>query len=182
MKPNDIPLTSEQADFAAENHDLIGKYLHLRHLSVDAYYDVVVFGYLRAVRRYLTIPALREHKFVTIAYRAMMCDLGNYFCAQRRDKRTAIVWQLDEERHAAELDDPVPTQAEQSLSLRETERTLACCLTHVQSKIIYLKADGYSNWETARTCGIRPKQLRSELEAARDNIVRFAPALQDRAA
>lgn len=182
MIPNETPLTAEQSAFAAEHHELIGAYLRLRRLPVDEYYDTVVFGYLWAVRRYCTMPVLHKYKFATIAYHAMMCDLGNHFRAQRAAKRDAMVWQLDEDCHAAELDDPVPEQAEHRLALRETEQALARYLTGAQSKIIYLKAAGYSNLDAAKTCGIRPKTVRAELEAARDNIVRFAPALLDRAA
>ena len=49
-------LTEEQRQFAAENHNLIYKYLWDRRLEIDDYYDIAVFGYLRAVKRYLTEP------------------------------------------------------------------------------------------------------------------------------
>ena len=49
-------LTDEQRQFAAENHNLIYKYLWDRRLEIDDYYDIAVFGYLRAVKRYLTEP------------------------------------------------------------------------------------------------------------------------------
>ena len=42
-------LTEEQRHFAAENHNLIYTYLWDRRLEVDDYYDIAVFGYLRAV-------------------------------------------------------------------------------------------------------------------------------------
>lgn len=49
-------LTDEQRQFAAENHNLIYTYLWDRRLEIDDYYDIAVFGYLRAVKRYLTEP------------------------------------------------------------------------------------------------------------------------------
>lgn len=78
MIPNETPLTAEQSAFAAEHHELIGDYLRLRRLPVDEYYDTVVFGYLRAVRRYCTMPVLHKYKFATIAYHAMMCEFPHW--------------------------------------------------------------------------------------------------------
>ena len=45
---SDIPLTPEQSIFAAENHDLVLKFLKQRRLPMNDYYDVIVFGYLDA--------------------------------------------------------------------------------------------------------------------------------------
>ena len=50
----EIPLTDEQKDFAAENHGLVYAFLNAHDLDENEFYDVVIFGYLRAVRRYLT--------------------------------------------------------------------------------------------------------------------------------
>ena len=47
---SDIPLTPEQGTFAAENHGLVLKFLNENHLPEDEYYDVVIFGYLKAVK------------------------------------------------------------------------------------------------------------------------------------
>lgn len=63
----EVPLTDEQRDYATEHHTLVYKFLKDNHLSMDEFYDVVIFGYLRAVRRYLTESALRQYKFTTIA-------------------------------------------------------------------------------------------------------------------
>ena len=184
MTRNDTPLTQEQSDFAAEHEDLIGKYLGIRRLPKDEYYDVVVFGYLRAVRRYLTIPALQEHKFSTIAYKAMQCDLGGYFAALRAAKRAAAVLEYDDEFHnyATAMEDPVSMQVEHTADLQETHSRLFRCLTPSQSKIVHLKVRGYSKRETAKAQGIRPKEVTAELEAARNNVIRFAPELMERAA
>ena len=182
MTSHEIPLTPEQSDFAAEHEDLIGKYLGIRHLPKNEYYDVVVFGYLRAVRRYLTIPALQAYEFSTIAYKAMQCDLGTHFRTLRAAKRTATVLKYDEERHSYMLEDTVSMAVERAEALAETRRQLSRCLSPGQSKIIHLKVSGYSVKEAAKARGVRPKDLTAELEAMRDNIIRFAPELAERAA
>ena len=42
-------MTEEQRRYAAENHDLIYRFLREKGWSVDEYYDVAAFGYLTAV-------------------------------------------------------------------------------------------------------------------------------------
>ena len=96
MKANDTPLTKEQADFAAEHHNLIYAYLNMRELPVDEFYDIAVFGYLRAVRDYLGREDLRKYKFSTIAYNCMRSNIGNHFRAQKTQMRTAEIIQFDD--------------------------------------------------------------------------------------
>ena len=43
-----LPLTEAEAEFAAEHHSVIYGYLRKAGLPEDDFYDVVVFGYLRA--------------------------------------------------------------------------------------------------------------------------------------
>ncbi len=58
-----FPLTSEESAFAEKHHDVLLRYLHFHKLPVDEFYDIAVFGYLRAVRKYLARPELRQYKF-----------------------------------------------------------------------------------------------------------------------
>ena len=51
---HDIPLNDTQRIFADKNHNLVYKFLHEKNLPASEYYDIVIFGYLRAVQRYLT--------------------------------------------------------------------------------------------------------------------------------
>ena len=44
------PLTAEEQHLAAENHDLVFAFLKEKELPIDVYYDVVIFGYLKAVQ------------------------------------------------------------------------------------------------------------------------------------
>ena len=83
-------LTDEQRQFAAENHNLIYKYLWDRRLEIDDYYDIAVFGYLRAVKRYLTEPWLHRYQFSTVAWHAMRQSIAslNYILSSN-------VWQQD---------------------------------------------------------------------------------------
>lgn len=48
---HDIPLNDTQRIFAEKNHNLVYKFLHEKNLPASEYYDIVIFGYLRAVQR-----------------------------------------------------------------------------------------------------------------------------------
>jgi len=97
MKANNTPLTPEQSDFAAEHHNYVYSFLTKRHLPVDEFYDIAIFGYLRAVRNYCVREDLRKYKFSTIAYSSMRSSVGDHFRAQRAQMRTAEIIPFDEE-------------------------------------------------------------------------------------
>ena len=48
---HDIPLNDTQRIFAEKNHNLVYKFLHEKNLPASEYYDIIIFGYLRAVQR-----------------------------------------------------------------------------------------------------------------------------------
>ena len=74
---HDIPLNDTQRIFAEKNHNLVYKFLHEKNLPASEYYDIVIFGYLRAVQRYLTDPNLAGYSFSTVAWRAMEGEVVN---------------------------------------------------------------------------------------------------------
>ena len=48
------PMTQEEREFAEKKHDLVIDFLRCKHLLMDDFYDVVIFGYLSA--RVNTMP------------------------------------------------------------------------------------------------------------------------------
>lgn len=77
-------LTKEQREFAAENHEIVLSYLRGKRLDASEWYDVAVFGYLRAVRKYTERPELQIYAFSTIAGRAMDTEISNERKKQHR--------------------------------------------------------------------------------------------------
>ena len=57
------PLTKEQQRFAEDNHDLVYSFLNAKNLPESSFYDVVIFGYLRAAQEYCEVPSLHRYKF-----------------------------------------------------------------------------------------------------------------------
>jgi DNA-directed RNA polymerase specialized sigma24 family protein len=88
-------LTLEQQTFAAEHHNLVYRYLNQRHLPENDFYDIVIFGYLKAVQTYLEREELRQYEFSTIAWTRMRSSVIDYYRAQNRPKRKAEILSLD---------------------------------------------------------------------------------------
>lgn len=86
--PLNTPLTDEEQKFAADNHYLVFKYLRLRKLPPDEWYDVVIFRYLRSVKRWFAYPELHEHNFEIIAFYAMRSAIGHELDKQKRRVQT----------------------------------------------------------------------------------------------
>ncbi len=91
MKKKDAlnsPLTAEEQAFAAENYGLIKKYLNIRKLPYDDWHDIVVFRYLRSVKRWFAIPELHKYSFESVAFYAMRSAIGNERKKQKRRIQT----------------------------------------------------------------------------------------------
>lgn len=73
-----MKLTNEERLYAAIHHGLVYRFLRKNRLPQEEYYDVVILGYLRAVRRYWTEEDLRSYRFSTIAWGCMRSNVGSY--------------------------------------------------------------------------------------------------------
>ena len=167
----EIPLTPEQRLFAAEHHDLVYKFLRKKQLSVDEFYDVIIFGYLRAVHRFFTLPELQKYSFKTIAWKGMEGELSDHRRKQRRPKHNADVISLHvgpsenslplEETIAAP--NPLMRQLEEQLLLHD----LAKRVSKQQMNIVHLKFCGYNNRDIARRQNTTMKRVQELLEEVR---------------
>jgi len=83
-----MKLTIEQKVFIEKHHNLIYAFLNKNNLREDDFYDILVFGFLKAVIRYFKEPDLSEkYAFSTIAWGAMKTSLLNYYRNESRIKR-----------------------------------------------------------------------------------------------
>ena len=118
------------------------------------YYDIAAFGYLSAVRRYLTQPKLRQYAFSTIAWRSMARSITAFHQAEAR-RRSA------EQRYMAStpVNDPM-----EELEARLILHDLVPSANWPQYELAALRLQGYSIAETARRCGMTPKRVRKLLK------------------
>lgn len=94
-------LNQAEQDFAVKNHNLVYTYLHKRNLDIDEFYDIVIFGYLRAVAKYHDRKDLQKYSFSNIAWRCMDTSFGNH-CTSTCGKRNKLY------TDAVRLDEVVP--------------------------------------------------------------------------
>lgn len=168
---SDIPLTPEQQVFAAEHHDLVFDFLQKNGLAQDTYYDVVIFGYLRAVRRYFTEPRLRQYQFSSIAWRCMRADLISHSRANQRVKRcqapadlaffegedefdVLIAWRANSEELMAQM--------EAGLLLHDLARTVS----RRQMDVVRMRSDGYGIRDIARRQNVTISEICALLNEA----------------
>lgn len=142
-------LTEPQRQFAARHHRLVHSFLNRRGLDESEYYDIAAFGYLSAVRRYLTQPELRRYSFSTIAWQAMVRSIAA-FCHAETRRREA------EQRYLETVPKRDPME---ELEARLCLHDLASVATQSQYDLAALRLQGYSIAETARKSGMTPKRV-----------------------
>lgn len=91
----EFKLTEGQRGFAADNHEVLMRFLEDKKLSVDEFYDVVVFGYLYAVKLYDESEELKDLSFEFVARGHMQSELDSYFRKQKEQNKNVRVLSLD---------------------------------------------------------------------------------------
>lgn len=169
---NDVPLNKEQREFATKWHNLIYVFLREKGLPREDYYDIVVFGYLRAVKRYFTEPMLQKYSFSTIAWQAMESDLVGHYKSQTRQKRCACVVSLHSiapGKGPFTLEETLPGQ-DTIMEQLETElllHDLAAMASRQQMAVVRMKSAGYNMREIAKSQRIPMQRVRELLDEIR---------------
>ena len=87
------PLTEKEQKFAEENHELVYSFLNEKRLNEDDFYDVVIFGYLRAVQKWCE-NSVKFLNFSTYAWKCMQNELKDHYkflsCQKRNDSVVSI--------------------------------------------------------------------------------------------
>ena len=89
------PLTDKEQKFAEVNHELVYSFLNENKLNRDEYYDVIVFGFIKAVQEYCSNP-FKYKKFSTFAWRCMLNELVNYYQHISRKKRNTVTISIED--------------------------------------------------------------------------------------
>ena len=162
--------------FAEANHYIIERFLRQKRLPQDDYYDVVVFGFLRAVRQYCSRPELREkYEFSTIAWRKMTDDLCKHYKTQSRPSHRAVTVSFDSPLYddntltMAEVI-PDPYQMAESVETAILWEKVAGLLTDEQHEALYLRADGYTDREIAASRKRRVSDVRGIFDGIRETV------------
>lgn len=171
------PLTAEEQRLAAENHDLVFAFLKEKDLPIDVYYDVVIFGYLKAVQRYCVRKKKTTCKFSTIAWNWMESELSKYHKYLACPKRSALVVSFDDEIDSMtgllwgdviSIPDNIMLEFEKELLLH----ALASELPPREMRIIRMKADGHRMNEIAKAEHLTFQAINKLLADAYPTVIR----------
>ena len=171
-------LTAEQQSFAAEHHGLVYAFLNEKRLQEDEFYDVVVFGYLRAVKTFLVNHLLRQkYEFSTIAYTKMNDTLFKHFEKRNRQKRKGHTISLESivfsDGEALSLQE-VLSGPDSSMLDFETELLmleLASRVSKQEMDVIRMKTDGFGTREIAKTQRMPMKGVNEVLAGLRNDVL-----------
>lgn len=166
-------MTHLQKQFAEEHQDTVFRFLSHKNLSVEDYYDIVIFGYLQAVQEYDENPALARFQFNTIAMdivrrisklaknvsQEILCltrmsdCLGKHFSYENKPKRKAPTVSIHTyTRDGLTLDEILPDRR-RDLQAQTADRLFTMevlsCLTESERQMVHLKADGLTCREIA---------------------------------
>lgn len=166
------PLTETERKFAEDNHNLVYGFLHRYNYSIEEYYNIVIFGFLKAVEIYNRRKDLQEkYAFPFIAWQYMRSEIGNHVRTENSQKRkpTEKIISLDAEYVEMEnLHNTVgENSAEDDVLDKELLDNIMENLSDLQRKIAQLKIHGYSNKETYLNVGMQPSTYYKEMKRIR---------------
>ena len=172
----EVPLTAEQRDFAAEHHNLVYKFLNENQLSEDDYYDVVIFGYLSAVKDYVSSSDLqRKYSFSTIAWKQMRQFLSKYRRHLNGKTRISTVLSIhigaSENAPALESTISAPDTLMEEMEADLLLHELAGRVSKEQMRIVRMKSDGYSVRDIARRQQTTTKRIQELLDEIRSALL-----------
>lgn len=165
------PLTEQEKKYAEESHDLVYKFLHKYRYSIEEYYDIAIFGYLKAVQLYHRREDLKKFKFSTICWKSMKSEIKDNFRIQNAQKRKSdeAIISLD-----AEYADGVCFYNVVGVKSAETDvlekNMLEAVLNNLPEKyrkITQLKMNGYNNKEIYSAMGIPSSTYTIEMQRIR---------------
>ena len=165
------PLTDYERKFATENHNLVYGFLHKYGYSVEIYYDVAIFGFLKAAQVYNRRADLRnKYDFPYISWQYIRSEIGNYFRTENARKRKPFeaVASLDAECLEKEnLYNCVGVVGKSpEMEVLESERMTEFFkgLSDIQRKIAEMKINGYNNKEIYLSLEMKPSTYYGEVQ------------------
>ena len=163
------PLSDIEKRQAENNHKLVFSFLHRHGYELEKFYDVVIFGYIRAIQVYNRREDLRKkYQLAFICEQYMRSEIGNYYRMENSKKRkpTEIIISLDADY--AETDNFYNCIGGKSTEdeLMETEiiKDILEKLSDIQRKITEMKIKGYGNKEIYLLLEIKPSAYYRELQ------------------
>lgn len=164
------PLTDFERKHAAENHNLVYGFLNRYGYSLENFYDIAIFGYLKAVQIYNRREDLRsKYTFPFISWKYMRAEIGNYFKMENAKKRKPLGGVVSLDAGYWGREDfynclPVKKYPEsEELEMKQLEEFVKD-LSDVQQKIIKMRVEGYKNYEIYAALEMKPSTYYMEVK------------------
>lgn len=154
------PLTDSERQFATENHNLVYCFLNRYGYSMENYYDVAIFGFLKAVQIYSRREDLRnKYDFPFISWQYMRSEVGNHCRMEDAKKRKPLGALVSLDAEYAETENLYNCIGGKSPELEavamEQVEELLNGLSDAQRKIAELKVAGYRSKEIYSALGMK---------------------------
>lgn len=169
-------MTIAEQEFATQNHNLVFSFLNENNLDETDFYDVIIFGFLKAVKNYLTNTRLHQYTFSTIAFKEMRSSLSKHYEEQNRKKRKATTVSLDalilNGGEYAKLKNIVFMPDSQKISI-ETDLLmieLSSMITRKELDILRMRVDGYALRDIAGFHSIAMKDVKEILTGVKSAV------------
>lgn len=176
MKTDSQTLTQEEQVFAEQNHGILLAYLRKCRLCRDDWYDVLVFGYLKAVRCWFRTQEVRKWPFSTIASVKMRAAIIGQYRYENRAMRKGSAISMDApcgEDETATLHGLIASGedgVEQAMFEMLVE-SMASCLGSTERAVLQLITEGYTPFEVGRELALPRKAVDQALAVIRDCYV-----------
>lgn len=163
------PLTNMEKKLAEENHNLVYSFLHRHGYSIEEFYNIVVFGYLKGIQVYCRRKDLQnKYQLAFICERYMQSEKGNYYRTENAKKRKPAETIISLDADYTETDSIYNCIGGKSVEdellevelLKETMENLS----EIQREILKLKLEGYSNKEVHLSLEIPTSTYYKELD------------------
>lgn len=172
------PLTTEEKEMAASNHNIVYAFLYQHGYSIDNYYGVAVMGFLKGIQVYCrkTRYTKQADMYFTV-WQYMRAELENYRKMENALKRKPMetVISLDAERSESEnLYNCVGGKSVESEYLeKERINELLGKLTEVQRVISKMKMEGFNNTEIFLILNIPSSTYYREINRIKSTLEKY---------
>ena len=176
MKNNTLqPLSNIEKRQSEENQGLLYSFLHRHGYSIEEFYNIAIFGYLKGIQTYNRREDLRgKYQLAFICEQYMRAEIEDHFRVQNAQKRkpTETIISLDADYAETEnlYNCTGGKSAEDEVLELEKIAELLENLSDIQRKIITLKISGFNNKETILLLDMKRSTYYKELERIRSAL------------
>lgn len=159
-------MTEEQRTLAEANHHLVYAFLKEHQLPESEYYDVVVFGLLRAAQDYCEKRRLKRYRFSTVAWKKMTCELKDhqrYLASQKADLTAVSIHDPISEDNAKRWEDVLHGESAPLNAILAELSLHDLAVTPKERRILQMKRSGERMHDIAKAEGLTFRQINSAL-------------------